>query len=768
MRVKSWHVPPGFWFAVILVAVLSVVTAPFAAEAEAEGYDAEDCRKIGRGWFERGEYEEALKWYDGGLALEPENVYLLAWKAEALYGLEKLEEAVAYYDRALELTPEKMLPDYEGERIITILGQPPAWSLHNQKADILAVLGRREEAIESYDQALKFLGYENVEKKHAVYESKIKALKELGKLEEALEGCDKALARDPADKNLYRYKVKVLIELGRYEEAARTLARASETGVENALSYVVQIEVHLEHDEYEKAELYADVAAAFYPDDARVLRMKGWTSTLLGKYDEGLEYYDRALALDADDIRAWNCKVYTLLYLGEPKAALQCVERVLELEPDYSGLWNPKGAAYFMLGEYAQARASFEKELHLIPPDRFVAAITRVWQTGEQLPPPHDEHTYLRLHIVDRADGRSGVESLRPLLESPDDTWEKDIGRFLAGEIGAEDLLTVAGADKSLLCEGHCYVGFKYKFDGDAAAARRHFEEAVATEARRPLEYILAQYELRRRGPTAAPSGAPTVPKVARVKLQPPGITGAAAADDLRSSAVIARIVNQRKAGIEYIYKKYFKADPDLEGKLVVRFTVAASGAVTACSVVSSTLGNAAIDQEVCDRILMWRFPPIDAGDVDVVCPFVFSLSRANYVEGGAGLAATERYGGKLMKKRLSVAGKVTSIGGEAAGEAQRSPQVIARVIRRYFFGIEYAYNSASKKNPNLGSGKVTARFTILASGSVGVASIATNTLGSPALSKGILARVQSWRFPKVESGSVTVVYEFVFAVSDW
>jgi hypothetical protein len=33
---------------------------------------------------------------------------------------------------------------------------------------------------------------------------------------------------------------------------------------------------------------------------------------------------------------------------------------------------------------------------------------------------------------------------------------------------------------------------------GDDAGARRHFEEAVATEARRYPEYILAQHELRR------------------------------------------------------------------------------------------------------------------------------------------------------------------------------------------------------------------------------------------------------------------------------
>ena len=117
--------------------------------------------------------------------------------------------------------------------------------------------------------------------------------------------------------------------------------------------------------------------------------------------------------------------------------------------------------------------------------------------------------------------------------------------------------------------------------------------------------------------------------KKARVKVRTPGITGAAATSSLRSSAVIANIVNQRKSGIEYIYKKYLKTNPTMEGKIVVRFTIAASGAVTACSKVSSTMGNPAMEQEVCTRIMTWKFPPIDAGDVTVVYPFVFFSAGA-------------------------------------------------------------------------------------------------------------------------------------------
>jgi len=124
-------------------------------------------------------------------------------------------------------------------------------------------------------------------------------------------------------------------------------------------------------------------------------------------------------------------------------------------------------------------------------------------------------------------------------------------------------------------------------------------------------------------------AGGTTKLKAGRVKVSPPGITGAAATNSLRSSAVIARIVNQRKQGIEYIYKKYLKTNPSLEGKIVVRFTIAANGDVTACSIVSSTMGNGGLESEICSRIMTWKFPPIDAGDVTVVYPFAFFSAGA-------------------------------------------------------------------------------------------------------------------------------------------
>ncbi len=112
--------------------------------------------------------------------------------------------------------------------------------------------------------------------------------------------------------------------------------------------------------------------------------------------------------------------------------------------------------------------------------------------------------------------------------------------------------------------------------------------------------------------------------KNARISTTPPSISGSAVGHSKRSSAVIAAVVNRHKTGIEYIYKKYLKTNPGMEGKIIIRFTIAASGSVTYSAVVASTMGHPSFEGEVAARITTWKFPEIEAGEVTVDYPFVF------------------------------------------------------------------------------------------------------------------------------------------------
>ena len=186
---------------VLLIALVTMLCAFLEMPRSLAKQGAAACERKGDARYERREYEEALEWYDRGLALGPKRYFLYCGKAKALRELGRREEAVAALDRAVELWPG-------------------GWPAHYDKAEILVGLGRLEEAVESYGQALKFIDDEYPKTRYYAYRRKTWALKELGELEEALETYDEALTHFPEDGYLRRGKARLLIKLGRYDDPA--------------------------------------------------------------------------------------------------------------------------------------------------------------------------------------------------------------------------------------------------------------------------------------------------------------------------------------------------------------------------------------------------------------------------------------------------------------------------------------------------------------------------------------------------------------------
>jgi hypothetical protein len=104
-----------------------------------------------------------------------------------------------------------------------------------------------------------------------------------------------------------------------------------------------------------------------------------------------------------------------------------------------------------------------------------------------------------------------------------------------------------------------------------------------------------------------------------RLKVQPPVIEGGQA--DPES---IAREIRNRRKGIAACYERALKQKPTLAGKLVVRFTIAAAGTVSAVEIDDDTLESP--DVAGCVRALMarWRFAPPAQAPVELSFPFVF------------------------------------------------------------------------------------------------------------------------------------------------
>ena len=91
-----------------------------------------------------------------------------------------------------------------------------------------------------------------------------------------------------------------------------------------------------------------------------------------------------------------------------------------------------------------------------------------------------------------------------------------------------------------------------------------------------------------------------------------------------RDEESLLAVVTANMGRITYIYNKYLKRDPQLQGKISLDISIAASGRISKIDVAEDTVLNREFLNELLNAVRRWRFDPIDRGTVTVNYPFVF------------------------------------------------------------------------------------------------------------------------------------------------
>jgi len=91
-----------------------------------------------------------------------------------------------------------------------------------------------------------------------------------------------------------------------------------------------------------------------------------------------------------------------------------------------------------------------------------------------------------------------------------------------------------------------------------------------------------------------------------------------------RSREEIELVFDKNKGAIFSLYNRALRVDPSLEGKIVLRLTIAPNGAVTRCEIVSSELGDQELERKLVARILMFRFEAKDVEAITTTKPIDF------------------------------------------------------------------------------------------------------------------------------------------------
>ncbi len=87
----------------------------------------------------------------------------------------------------------------------------------------------------------------------------------------------------------------------------------------------------------------------------------------------------------------------------------------------------------------------------------------------------------------------------------------------------------------------------------------------------------------------------------------------------------LTRYVKARIKSVQSCYEKELKRNPNLKGKLVVRFTILPTGRTGDIDIEEDTLGNDAVGACIRAYIRSWVFPFKPGDEVPVVYPFLFS-----------------------------------------------------------------------------------------------------------------------------------------------
>jgi hypothetical protein len=90
----------------------------------------------------------------------------------------------------------------------------------------------------------------------------------------------------------------------------------------------------------------------------------------------------------------------------------------------------------------------------------------------------------------------------------------------------------------------------------------------------------------------------------------------------------IRRVIRRHRNEYRYCYEKELNTKRDLNGKIIMKFTIAGNGAVIASKVLSSTMNNRNVENCIAKKIKRWMFPaPKGGGIVVVKYPFIFKPS---------------------------------------------------------------------------------------------------------------------------------------------
>lgn len=231
---------------------------------------------------------------------------------------------------------------------------------------VLGELERLEEALESFDEAIKIAS-----DSAACWFNRSIALSELGRLEEALASVDRSLSIRPDDADVLCGHGFVLLKLGKYEEAIASYDRALAIKSDISDAWYYRADAFDRLGKPEEAIASIDRSLNINCESSNAWLARGIILNNANRTEEAIASLDKALKIEPDNHEAWLHRGFAFALLGKDAKALKSFARVLTLAPNLAAAWINQGLALSRQKKHEEALSSFEKALE-IEPDSYV------------------------------------------------------------------------------------------------------------------------------------------------------------------------------------------------------------------------------------------------------------------------------------------------------------------------------------------------------------------------------------------------------------
>ncbi|MDZ7814749.1 MAG: tetratricopeptide repeat protein [Planctomycetota bacterium] len=302
--------------------------------------------KKGIAALNRSDYYTAIAHFSNAIENTPSSAAYLN-RGNAKFELGRHEEAIKDYDEAIRLDPKYA-------------------AAYNNRGAANVKLGRHKDALSDYDEAIK------LDPKYALaYRNRGNAKFELDRYEEAIKDYDEAIKLDPKYSSAYNNRGNAKLELGRHEEAIKDYDEAIKLDSKNAYAYNNRGAAKAALGRHEEAIKDYEEAIKLDRKYAFAYNNRGNAKLELGRHEESIKDYDEAIKLDPKYADAYNNRGAANVKLGRHEEAIKDYDDAIKLDPKYALAYRNRGYAEAALGRYEEAIKDYEEAIKLNPDEAF-------------------------------------------------------------------------------------------------------------------------------------------------------------------------------------------------------------------------------------------------------------------------------------------------------------------------------------------------------------------------------------------------------------